>query len=107
MSESEEERRPRPIGVADESDDDDDSDMDRNSTGKGAAAGIAAGGPREDRADLSAAAKTAPEEIGKKTSSNRRPAFSENDLVKEKGLLQIYNKFPRKCQYKGKGREVG
>lgn len=41
-----------------------------------------------------------------KKASKKRPAFSENNLVMEKGLIQIYNEFPQKCQYKGRGREV-
>lgn len=48
----------------------------------------------------------APEEAAAKKPSKRMPAFSENDLVKEKGLRQIYKDFPQKCRYKGKGREV-
>lgn len=96
MSESVEERRPRPIGVVDESEED--SDMERND-----AAGAAGAGADKRAADSTAVA--APEEIITKVSKKIR-AFSENDLVKEKGLLKIYNDFPQKCQYKGKGREV-
>lgn len=93
MSESEGERRPRPIGAADENDED--SDDDRNDPK-----------PAGNEAADTAAQQVAPEETTKKATSTRRPAFSENDLVKEKGLLQIYERFPEKCKYKGKGREV-
>lgn len=48
----------------------------------------------------------APEETPAKKPSKRMPAFSENDLVKDKGLRQIYKDFSQKCRYKGKGREV-
>ena len=94
MSESEGERRPRPIGAADENDED--SDNDRNDPK-----------PAGNETADTAAQQVAPEETTKKATSTRRPAFSENDLVKEKGLLQIYERFPEKCKYKGKGREVG
>lgn len=93
MSESEGERRPRPIGAADENEED--SDNDRNDPK-----------PAGTEAADAAAQQLAPEETTKKAKSTRRPAFSENDLVKEKGLLQIYERFPEKCKYKGKGREV-
>lgn len=93
MSESEGERRPRPIGAADENEED--SDNDRNDPK-----------PAGNEAADAAAQQLAPEETTKKAKSTRRPAFSENDLVKEKGLLQIYERFPEKCKYKGKGREV-
>lgn len=95
MSESEEERRPRPIGVADGSDED--SGMERTD-----AAGANNG--TEPGPDSTGAA---PEEAtSAKKVSNRPPAFSENHLVKEKGLWQVYKDFPQKCQYKRRGREV-
>eukprot|EP00904_Undaria_pinnatifida_P013275 jgi/Undpi1/9078/HiC_scaffold_26.g11538.m1 len=97
MSDSEGERRPRPIGARDENEED--SDDDRR--GPQPESNAAADGAAAD----TAAAQVAPEEASKKPASTRRPAFSENDLVKEKGLLQIYKQFPQKCQYKGKGRE--
>lgn len=95
MSESEEERRPRPIGVADESEEGE-SDTERN----GAASAGAADGPGTTTGEA------APEETAAKKPSKKMPAFSENDLVKDKGLRQIYKDFPQKCRYKGKGREV-
>lgn len=98
MSDSEGERRPRLIGARDENEED--SDDDRR--GPQPESNAAADGAAAD----TAAAQVAPEEASKKPASTRRPAFSENDLVKEKGLLQIYKQFPQKCQYKGKGREV-
>lgn len=98
MSEAEEERRPRPIGVADESEED--SDMER-----GAGPVVPAEGGGDERATDTTAA-VAPEEIATKKVSKKMPAFSENDLVKEKGLRQVYKDFPQKCQYKGRGREV-
>lgn len=95
MSESEEERRPQPIGVGGGSED----DSDRNSDGEE--------DPSRSRAEPEVAApQGTAEEPSKKSKSNRRAAFSGNDLVKEKGLLKIYKDFPRKCQLKGKGREV-
>ena len=94
MSESEGERRPRPIGAADENEED--SDNDRINDPK----------PAGNEAADTAAQHVAPEKTTKKATSTRRPAFSENDLVKEKGWLQIYERFPEKCKYKGKGREV-
>lgn len=98
MSASEEERLPRPIGVEDESEED--SDVDQNK-----AANTQVGTEEVDTTAV--APKAAPEEAPKKhKSKSRKPAFSENDLVKDKGLRQVYNDFPRKCQYKGKGREV-
>ena len=93
MSESEEERRPRPIGVADESEGD--SETERNDAGRAGANGPASGTTGD----------AAPETTTKKP-SKKMPAFSENDLVKDKGLRQIYKDFPQKCRYKGKGREV-
>lgn len=90
MSGSEEERRPRPIGVADESEEGD-SDVERND---------AAPAPAPQ------AEMTTPEETAAKKPSRKLPAFSENDLAKEKGLWRIYKEFPQKCRYKGKGREV-
>lgn len=99
MSDSEGERRPRPIGAGDENEED--SDDGRN----GPQPESNASGAQGAAADT-AAAQVAPEEASKKPASTRRPAFSENDLVKEKGLLQIYKRFPEKCKYKGKGREV-
>ncbi|CAM9338141.1 unnamed protein product [Ectocarpus sp. 13 AM-2016] len=93
MSESEEERRPRPIGVADESDED--SGMERTDSNKRTK-------PGPDSTGVAA-----PEEAATaKKVSNRPPAFSENHLVKEKGLRQVYKDFPQKCQYKGRGREA-
>lgn len=95
MSESEEERRPRPIGVADGSEEGD-SDTERNGVAPAGADGPASGTTGE----------AAPEETTAKKASKKMPAFSENDLVKDKGLRQIYKDFPQKCRYKGKGREV-
>eukprot|EP00752_Nemacystus_decipiens_P003121 g2890.t1 len=95
MSESEEERRPRPIGVADESEEGD------SDTEHGGAAPAGADGPAAETTG-----EAAPEETTAKKRSKRMPAFSENDLVKDKGLWQIYKDFPQKCQYKGKGREA-
>lgn len=99
MSGSElDERRPRPIGVEEESDDDE-SDRDvvnNNANGAKAASTIAA-----------AAAAPDEKEGKKKAASRRLPAFSENNLVMAKGLIKIYEEFPQKCQYKGRGREVG
>lgn len=102
MSEAEEERRPRPIGVADESDEDSDMERSNGAAGGGAGAGPAA----TDERVTDTTAVAAPEEIATKKVSKKTPAFSENDLVKEKGLRQVYKDFPRKCQYKGRGREV-
>ncbi|CAM9226064.1 unnamed protein product, partial [Scytosiphon promiscuus] len=98
MSESEEERRPRPIGVADDSED---SDVERGNDTSAAASAQAGDGPAIETTGVSA-----PEEGTAKKPSRKMPAFSENDLVKEKGLRQIYKEFPRKCRYKGKGREA-
>ncbi|CBJ29350.1 conserved unknown protein [Ectocarpus siliculosus] len=96
MSESEEERRPRPIGVADGSDED--SGMERTD---------AAGANNGSEPGRDSTGVAAPEEATTaKKVSNRPPAFSENHLVKEKGLWQIYKDFPQKCQYKGRGREA-
>lgn len=94
MSESEEERRPRPIGVADGSEDGN-SDMEGN---------VAPAGAEETAPGTTGMA--APDETTAKKPSKKMPAFSENDLVKDKGLWQIYKDFPKKCRYKGKGREV-
>ena len=99
MSESEEERRPRPIGMADESEEGE-SDEERT----GAAGGAAAPAENPAAADTGAGAAGPEETTAKKP--RKMPAFSENDLVKEKGLRQIYKDFPQKCQFKGKGREV-
>ncbi|CAM9361739.1 unnamed protein product [Ectocarpus sp. 12 AP-2014] len=96
MSESEEERRPRPIGVADESDED--SGMERTD---------AAGANNGTEPGPDSTGVAAPEEAATaKKVSNRPPAFSEDHLVKEKGLRQVYKDFPQKCQYKGRGREA-
>ncbi|CAN0146118.1 unnamed protein product [Ectocarpus sp. 6 AP-2014] len=96
MSESEEERRPRPIGVADGSDED--SGMERTD---------AAGANNGSEPGRDSTGVAAPEEATTaKKVSNRPPAFSENHLVKEKGLWQIYKDFPQKCQYNGRGREA-
>ncbi|CAB1116320.1 unnamed protein product [Ectocarpus sp. CCAP 1310/34] len=96
MSESEEERRPRPIGVADGSGED--SGMERTD---------AAGANNGTEPGLDSTGVAAPEEVTTaKKVSNRPPAFSENHLVKEKGLWQVYKDFPQKCRYKGRGREA-
>lgn len=98
MADSEEIRRPRPIGVADESDEDD-IDMEQTedrTVGQGA----------ENNSTAAAAAEDAAGGASKKAPSKKRRGFSENYLVMEKGLIQIYNDFPQKCQYKGRGREV-
>ncbi|CAM9326206.1 unnamed protein product [Hapterophycus canaliculatus] len=98
MSDSEEERRPRPIGVADDSED---SDVERgNDTSAGAS--VRTG----DAPAIETTGEAAPDEGKAKKPSKKMPAFSENDLVKDKGLRQIYKEFPRKCRYKGKGREA-
>lgn len=99
MADSEEIRRPRPIGVADESDEDDidmEQTEDRTAVGQGA----------ENNSTPAAATEDAAGGASKKAPSKKRPAFSENNLVMKKGLIQIYNDFPQKCQYKGRGREV-
>lgn len=97
MSESEEERRPRPIGVADGSDED--SGMERTDAAAGAKNGTE---PGPDSTGVAAP----DEDITARKVSKKPPAFSENHLVKEKGLWQVYKEFPQKCQYKGRGREV-
>lgn len=61
----------------------------------------------ENSNTAAAATEDAAEGATKKAPSKKRPAFSENNLVMEKGLIRIYNEFPQKCQYKGRGREVG
>ncbi|CAM9524045.1 unnamed protein product [Ectocarpus sp. 4 AP-2014] len=96
MSDSEEERRPRPIGVADGSDED--SGIERTD---------AAGATNGTEPGPDSTGVAAPEEATTaKKVSNRPPAFSENHLVKEKGLWQVYKDFPQNCQYKGRGREA-
>lgn len=92
MSDSKREGRPKPIGVSDgsESEEGSDQELGEGQSKKAAASQIAA-----------------VDEPAKKPSTSRRiPAFSENNLVMEKGLLKVYKEFPKKCKYKGRGREV-
>lgn len=93
VSESDE-RRPKPIGADEESDDESDND---NAANRQERAGAGAGQTKVTEA---------PGEVSQKPASKKTLAFSENDLVKKKGLSKIYEEFPQKCQYKGKGREV-
>lgn len=94
MSDIEENRRPRPINGSEESDEESNSDSERDREAR-----------KKPRINPPEAAESAPEQP-KKATVKRKPAFSEDDLVKTKGLLKIYDEFPRRCQYKGKGREV-
>ena len=97
MTDSEEDRRPRPIGGLEESWEGSGSDSEPDR-----------GASKPNKAVVNApeaTAESAPVEP-KKAATKRKPAFSEDDLVKTKGLLKIYEEFPRRCQYKGKGREV-
>lgn len=94
MSDLEESRRPRPINGSEESDEESSSDSERDREAR-----------KKPRTNPPEAAESAPEQP-KKATVKRKPAFSEDDLVKAKGLLKIYDEFPRRCQYKGRGREV-
>lgn len=94
MSDLEENLRPRPINGSEESDEESSSDSERGR-----------GDSKKPRTNPPEAAESAPEQP-KKATVKRKPAFSEDDLVKAKGLLKVYDEFPRRCQYKGKGREV-
>lgn len=92
------EGRPRPIGAEQESEDDE-SDREVNSNEDGAKSAAAEG--------AAAAGAAAPGEEKKASKRIKIPAFSENNLITAKGLTKIYEDFPQKCQYKGRGREVG
>lgn len=96
MSSTDIEKRPRPIRADDGSEDEDDSERDDQ------------GQPSKDSAGAEEGDTTAraTEKPTKKSPSRKRPAFSENNLVMEKGLMKIYREFPKRCQYKGRGREV-
>lgn len=94
MSSTDLEKRPRPIRADDGSEDEDDSERDD------------LGQPSKDGAEEDSTTARTAEKPTKKSPARKRPAFSENNLVMEKGLTKIYREFPKRCQYKGKGREV-
>lgn len=101
------ERRPRPIGGEEGEESDDESDTEnsnakRPSVGNNTADGNQSAGGAAGPAGVAALEG----ETTKKKVARKTPAFSENNLVMEKGLIKVYKEFPQKCQYKGRGREV-
>lgn len=88
MSSTDIEKRPRPIRADDGSEDEDDSE--RDDLGQ-----PSKGGAGAQEGDTTTRAT---EKATKKSPSRKRPAFSENNLMMEKGLVKIYRDFPKRCQ---------